>query len=561
MKKFRINLARILVAIMVVLSINTTSIITTPNDTTAVVFAQSNTQKYESHLDRLNLPDYAKDFYESLYANSRGADGCLVDTPKNPKLINDNTIPKQKAYGFVAYKSKGKIKASDKEIALQKVINKESKKSDKYEAAFQAFLYDHPEVFWLNLSNSLDHQTKLKKVKGKNIYKYSYTCYLDCKYMYLNSKYGKKSVLLKAMNKRDNLLDKLSVELKKENSYKTVLAITDYLSKKNEYNSYVAKNLNSTSKYYDDEEEYFKLAVKVYNANDGLVALEGHKGKKGPVCASYASAFKMLCDRLNIPCIRISGMAYNYTGDAGGHMWNAVKMDDNNWYNFDATWNDTRKAKHGYVCVGNNTKIDKLKFKKSHVAYHKDMFFHDYIRKPFIKKLPKISDKKYKPSNIGITLKDENITYDGNAKTPEVVVTDNNNNIVNSDSYTVSYENNINPGYGKAIVTFNDANIKQQEAIFVIKPSAPTNISTVENNNSILTFDNVGIANGFEIQCCKNSNFELKNTSIKYTKSTSIKISELANAKTNNIRIRSYVRVDGKYIYSDYSDLYSSQTN
>ena len=31
-------------------------------------------------------------------------------------------------------------------------------------------------------------------------------------------------------------------------------------------------------------------------------------------------------------------MAYNYTGDAGGHMWNAVKMDDNNWYNFDATF-------------------------------------------------------------------------------------------------------------------------------------------------------------------------------------------------------------------------------
>ncbi|WP_288887752.1 transglutaminase domain-containing protein [uncultured Eubacterium sp.] len=565
MKKLKTNLARILVIIMVSLSFNTPTIITTPEKNTTIVYAKGNTHTYESHLDRLNLPDYAKDFYDSLYANTRGADGCLIDISKNQKFINDFVLPKEKTYGFMAYKSKGKIKASTKEIALQKVINKESKKTEQYVATLQAFIYDHPEVFWLNPTAILDHQTRLKKIKGNNIYKYTYTCYFDCKYMYLNYKYSKKSVLLKAINKRDQLLDKLSVKLKKENNYETVLAITDYLSKKNEYNTYVAKKLRKYDKLHNEPEhddEYYKFAKKVINANDGLIALEGHKGNNGPVCTSYASAFKMLCDKLNIPCIRITGMAYDYNGGSGGHMWNAVKMDDNNWYNFDATWNDTRKDKHGYVCVGNKTKKDKLRFNKSHVAYHKDILYYDHIRKPFIKKLPKISNTKYKPNNISIKIKDENIIYDGKAKTPEIVVTDKNNNIVNVDSYTVSYENNINPGYGKAIITFNDTSIKQQVAIFAIKPNVPTNISVKgTGENSILSFDNTGITTGYEIQCSNNSNFKLKETSVKYIKTNSIKVSELTKANNYNIRIRSYIRVDGKYIYSDFSDLYNSKTN
>ncbi len=52
------------------------------------------------------------------------------------------------------------------------------------------------------------------------------------------------------------------------------------------------------------------------------------------VCEGYSEAFKMLCDRVGIPCIVV-------VGDGGGpHAWNYVKMEDGNWYAVDVTWDD-----------------------------------------------------------------------------------------------------------------------------------------------------------------------------------------------------------------------------
>ncbi len=56
---------------------------------------------------------------------------------------------------------------------------------------------------------------------------------------------------------------------------------------------------------------------------------------EGVVCEGYARAFKMLCDRAGIPCALING-----TGKGGAHMWNAVQMEDRNWYGVDVTWDD-----------------------------------------------------------------------------------------------------------------------------------------------------------------------------------------------------------------------------
>lgn len=53
------------------------------------------------------------------------------------------------------------------------------------------------------------------------------------------------------------------------------------------------------------------------------------------VCEGYAEAFKLLCDRENIPCILVVG-----TGDGGAHKWNYVQMEDGKWYGMDVTWDD-----------------------------------------------------------------------------------------------------------------------------------------------------------------------------------------------------------------------------
>ncbi len=59
------------------------------------------------------------------------------------------------------------------------------------------------------------------------------------------------------------------------------------------------------------------------------------------VCEGYAEAFKLLCDRESIPCIIIIGDGFSSPSDTGGaHEWNAVQMEDGNWYGIDVTWDD-----------------------------------------------------------------------------------------------------------------------------------------------------------------------------------------------------------------------------
>ena len=80
------------------------------------------------------------------------------------------------------------------------------------------------------------------------------------------------------------------------------------------------------------------------------------------VCEGYAKAFKYLLDKLEIPCILVSGEAINSEGRQESHMWNYVQINDI-WYAVDVTWDDpiiingnylSEEARYKYFCQGNN---------------------------------------------------------------------------------------------------------------------------------------------------------------------------------------------------------------
>ena len=79
------------------------------------------------------------------------------------------------------------------------------------------------------------------------------------------------------------------------------------------------------------------------------------------VCEGYAEAFKLLCDRENIPCLLVVG-----TGNGGAHKWNYVRMDDGKWYGMDATWDDQGdRIYYDYFLTGSesiNAVFGKTKF-------------------------------------------------------------------------------------------------------------------------------------------------------------------------------------------------------
>ena len=171
-----------------------------------------------------------------------------------------------------------------------------------------AFLYDHPEVFW--------------------IYSLSYTYSITA-----TSGQGEKnngiisSITIKPVEIYDGATSKISAY---KASVDKVVSSIDTSS--DPYNRYAilkqVHDLVCQKAYYNSSNEYKVHTSEPFFTGDG-----------GVVCEGYSEAFKVICDRLGIPCVLVPGKANTGNG-VGLHMWNYVKMQDDKWYLVDTTWDD-----------------------------------------------------------------------------------------------------------------------------------------------------------------------------------------------------------------------------
>ena len=153
---------------------------------------------------------------------------------------------------------------------------------------------------------------------------------------------------INAMNEKIDFL--VSEAEKKDTVYEQLKYIHDWLATNNEYNRDLI-NGGSAS----ERSEFAASAFLSDNSNDG------------PISEGYAEAFKIICNRLDIPCLFISGM---------NHKWNAVKL-YGEWYGVDVTWDDPilessdkSNVKHTYFLVGKNTETeDGETFRRDHIPY------------------------------------------------------------------------------------------------------------------------------------------------------------------------------------------------
>lgn len=229
------------------------------------------------------LSDVARELYDSL-VKSYAAD----------KTTGEYTYAFDTPFTFNAEVSDGSIISNDEleEIKLELHY--------AMQAAMDAFLYDHPEVFWLKLlGSSCSISASGNEVIG-------YTGIIDEITIIPTEIYdGAASKLSQYASAVEAALDNITVT---ESRYDTLKNVHDYICEKAWYNPVSEQRVHSSEPFF---------------IGDG-----------GVVCEGYAKAFKVLCDRLEIPCVLVSG-------DAGGaHMWNYVQMDDGKWYLVDATWDD-----------------------------------------------------------------------------------------------------------------------------------------------------------------------------------------------------------------------------
>ena len=191
------------------------------------------------------------------------------------------------------------------------------------QASLDAFVYDHPEIFWLRGGS---YSMAIEAVGSK---KEGYTGSLkSLTYIPTEAFPGAKSL----MSSYDAAVPQVTASIKAGADADQNGVVTGYELVKAAHD-YVCQRFFYDSQAYADYQ-----TTKDYRIFCSAGAFLGNVGM-GVVCEGYAKSLKVLCDQMGIPCVLIGGTAIQ-SGRSEGHMWNGVQI-EGKWYLVDATWDDT----------------------------------------------------------------------------------------------------------------------------------------------------------------------------------------------------------------------------
>ncbi|MGN0620720.1 MAG: dockerin type I domain-containing protein [Porcipelethomonas sp.] len=193
-------------------------------------------------------------------------------------------------------------------------------------SAKNAFLFDHPEVFWI------DEQSiglSCSSIKTSRNFSGGYTIKVSQVVIYSDIKAEYTDVENAELCRQQVETELENFEVQGSDNYSKIKYIHDKIAETVVY--------NVEGIYMDSVYGFFCGPYEI-------------------VCEGYAKTFKLICDRENIPCILVVGNVNLTTNVA--HMWNYVQMEDGEWYGVDCTWDDTDTAsspvKYTYFMKGSS---------------------------------------------------------------------------------------------------------------------------------------------------------------------------------------------------------------
>lgn len=304
-------------------------------------------------IDRIyNLPDYMRTFYDNHGLRVKevlnGGSNYLSDPASDDA---DNVVHFGDGSTFVILKeiTKGLTFTYPQDVvdqdpsafrtyALNAINDDIAQHQDEYledvydfmPYMFMSMSYDYPQAFWLrnywSWSTSYGASWGYLPDAGKDSAVYNYVVLFaieNSAFDYRIEDFRNPDVLSAAVTEYKGLIDNILADVPNTSRYDQIRYMNDWLTKHNAYNS-CYDSQNSPSIVWSP-----------------MSALRGTSGERGPVCEAYARAFKVLCDRLGIPCILAVGDAKgDLNSEPESHMWDEVKMNDGQWYAVDVTWND-----------------------------------------------------------------------------------------------------------------------------------------------------------------------------------------------------------------------------
>lgn len=246
-----------------------------------------------------------------------------IDTKNTGYYYTQLSANAKKAYAtlFANYRFVPEERTIRKMNALIFTSDVELSKKDLLDAQM-AFVYDHPEVFWVTYFAKSDVNNVSGVNTGKHYYMYSPVMAYDvalCKGD-AEAYYGYLNMALNAMDLK-----------KSDTTYDKVKRIHDYIIKNYSYSTYGYKLNGKTA---DDTRSVGRMLTM----------------KRG-CCVGYSKLMKAFCDHYGISCTLVSGT---------DHMWNAIQI-NGKWYALDVTWDDTdgkqknSKEQYQYFLKGEKT--------------------------------------------------------------------------------------------------------------------------------------------------------------------------------------------------------------
>ena len=279
-----------------------------PNEEDYNVYEITDTQNryYYNQLD-----EYSKIIYAEIFGN--------IDKIKNGE---DN------------------IKISSKLSAISNSEDMNVKLMSSFQNAWDAFRNDNVDIFYID-GTKMCLVTKTITRGRKSTYEFYISKESNPNYLidgFKSAEEVNKAIKLVQIEENE-ILDKIKAE---KNDYYKIVKAHNWIVENVEYNLQDSPN----------------------NAN-----IYGALNDKKVVCEGYARLFKSLMDKLEIPCVFVSGVGTDIdTGKQENHAWNYVYL-KGNWYAVDVTWDDpivigngelSSKAKYKYFLKGSN------EFFKSH---------------------------------------------------------------------------------------------------------------------------------------------------------------------------------------------------
>ena len=212
--------------------------------------------------------------------------------------------------------------------------NGSDKLQEEYQTAIEAFTYDNPDVFYIDVTKMYINIETIQKIFST---KYN---------VYINSAKDPTYLL-------DGFTSKEQIDQCESQVIAVKIQILNQIAGKNDI-----EKMKYIHDYLVDTIEYDQTFTEknIYNIYGALVS-------KTCVCEGYAKALQYLLNEAELENIIITGTATNSDGKTENHAWNYVNINEK-WYAIDTTWDDpiivgggklTNTIRYRYFLKGSST--------------------------------------------------------------------------------------------------------------------------------------------------------------------------------------------------------------